>query len=71
MKSKFLVGQEVAWKQTRSNRSQRCTVIRVMPLESASRTYRIKGAGESCERSVSEESLSEIRRSECDRIFAN
>lgn len=71
MKPKFLVGQEVVWAQTASNRLQRCTVIRVMPVESASRTYRIKGAGESCERSVSEESLSEIRRSERDRVFAN
>ncbi len=71
MKPKFLVGQEVVWAQTPSNRLQRCTVIRVMPVESASRTYRIKGAGESCERSVSEESLSEIRRSERDRVFAN
>lgn len=70
MKSKFLVGQEVAWTPTPSNRPQRCTVIRVMPLESASRTYRIKGAGDSYERSVSEESLSEIRRSERDRLFA-
>ncbi|MCE1236079.1 MAG: hypothetical protein LWW93_06935 [Hyphomicrobiales bacterium] len=71
MKPKFLVGQEVVWAQPPSNRLQRCTVIRVMPVESASRTYRIKGAGESCERSVSEESLSEIRRSERDRVFAN
>lgn len=69
MKTKFLAGQEVMWTPAPSGRAQRCTVVRVMPAESGSRTYRIKGAAESCERSVLEESLSQSPRSEHDRIF--
>jgi hypothetical protein len=69
MKTKFLTGQEVSWTPAPMVRPQRCTVVRVMPIENASRTYRIKGATESCERSVPEESLSEIRTSERDRVF--
>lgn len=69
MKTKFLVGQEVTWTPAPSVRPQRCTVVRVMPAERAPRTYRIKGATESCERSVSEDTLSAIRRSDPDRLF--
>lgn len=71
MKTKFAVGQEVVWAPASSVRPQRCTVVRVMPSENATRTYRIKRAAESCERSVPEDSLSPFRGSERDRVFAD
>lgn len=71
MKTKFMVGQEVTWTPAPSVKPQRCTVVRVMPVESAMRIYRIKGAAESYERSVPEDTLSEFRRSERDRVFTD
>lgn len=69
MKTKFVTGQVVTWTPAPMVRPQRCTVVRVMPVENASRTYRIKGASETCERSVPEESLSAIQSSPRERAF--
>lgn len=71
MKATVPTGREVSGTQPPWDRPQRCTVIDGMPVEGASRTDRIEGATESCRRSVSEESLSEVRRSERDRVFVN
>lgn len=69
MKAIFRIGQEVSWNGGTNGRPLRCTVVRVMPAETAVQVYRVQGTTERFERSVSEDTLSPVTRSERERLF--
>lgn len=69
MKPSFRVGQEVTWTANTLGRPLRCTIVRVMPFENATRTYRVRGAAETFERSVTEDTLTAAGRTERDGVF--
>lgn len=71
MKANFRIGQEVTWTGGANGRPLRCKVVRVMPADDTAQTYRVQGLAERFERSVSEETLSKVVKTERERIFSS
>jgi hypothetical protein len=60
MNTGFSVGDKVSFTDHQEGRSHPCTVVRVMPVEHRTRTYRIRDDAERFERAVDESALSAV-----------
>ena len=65
----FTVGDVVSCTDRPDGLSHRCTVIRVMPVERAIRSYRVRDEAEAFDRAVEESALTLVPRSSAESVF--
>ncbi|TBW40290.1 hypothetical protein EYW49_03665 [Siculibacillus lacustris] len=65
----FAIGDSVSYGDRHEGRSLHFTVVKVMPVEHAVQTYRIRDDGEAFERAVPESALTRIEASPEAKLF--